>query len=58
MIHNEEPEAQEDKYKLKKTWSLKLSIMLDIARGMKFLHGQDPIIIHRDLKVLFQFKRE
>lgn len=26
--------------------------MLDVANGMKYLHGQNPVIIHRDLKSL------
>eukprot|EP00727_Mastigamoeba_balamuthi_P011180 m51a1_g6685 putative serine threonine kinase (1863) ;mRNA; f:9-31210 len=29
---------------------LKLSILLDIARGMAYLHQNDPPILHRDLK--------
>jgi serine/threonine protein kinase len=24
--------------------------MIDVARGMNFLHAQDPVVIHRDLK--------
>lgn len=26
--------------------------MLDVATGMQYLHGQNPVIIHRDLKSL------
>eukprot|EP00727_Mastigamoeba_balamuthi_P000043 m51a1_g10035 putative pas domain-containing protein tyrosine kinase (806) ;mRNA; f:401-10402 len=41
---------------------LKLSIMSDIARGMAYLHQNDPPILHRDLKssnilCLLQFKK-
>jgi sterile alpha motif and leucine zipper containing kinase AZK len=32
------------------TQSLRLSILIDIARGIKYLHAQQPPIIHRDLK--------
>ena len=31
---------------------MKKQIMLDVATGMKYLHGQNPVIIHRDLKSL------
>jgi Protein tyrosine and serine/threonine kinase/Concanavalin A-like lectin/glucanases superfamily len=31
-------------------WPLKVSTMLDIARGMAFLHAQEPPLLHRDLK--------
>lgn len=31
---------------------VKLQIMLDIARGMNYLHMSQPPIIHRDLKSL------
>ena len=30
--------------------SLKLKVLKDISAGMNYLHSQDPIIIHRDLK--------
>jgi serine/threonine protein kinase len=29
-----------------------LSIALDAARGVRFLHTSNPVIIHRDLKSL------
>lgn len=25
-------------------------MMLDAARGMRYLHGSEPVIVHRDLK--------
>ena len=31
-------------------WPSRISIALDIARGMAFLHGMMPPIVHRDLK--------
>ncbi|MDP2437095.1 MAG: protein kinase, partial [archaeon] len=31
-------------------WPLRLKLALDITRGMVFLHGQQPPIVHRDLK--------
>jgi len=32
------------------TWSQRLKILLDVAKGMEYLHSQSPIIVHRDLK--------
>lgn len=32
------------------SWSTRLKVALDVARGMFFLHKQTPPIIHRDLK--------
>lgn len=34
------------------TWDQKLKMCSDVASGMKYLHGYDPQIIHRDLKSL------
>ncbi|CAM9953278.1 unnamed protein product, partial [Choristocarpus tenellus] len=34
------------------TWNLKKTMMLDVAEGMQYLHNQNPVIIHRDLKSL------
>lgn len=31
-------------------WGTRISLALDIARGMRFLHGMMPPIVHRDLK--------
>eukprot|EP01130_Rhizamoeba_saxonica_P014259 TRINITY_DN6214_c0_g2_i1.p1 TRINITY_DN6214_c0_g2~~TRINITY_DN6214_c0_g2_i1.p1 ORF type:complete len:1284 (-),score=293.69 TRINITY_DN6214_c0_g2_i1:50-3901(-) len=31
-------------------WSVKLKIALDMAKGLKVLHTQKPLIIHRDLR--------
>lgn len=31
---------------------MKKQMMLDVASGMQYLHGQTPVIIHRDLKSL------
>lgn len=36
--------------KEKLDWKEKMSIAIDIARGMNFLHNLNPIMIHRDLK--------
>lgn len=30
----------------------KKQMMLDVATGMQYLHSQNPVIIHRDLKSL------
>jgi serine/threonine protein kinase len=35
----------------KLTYTSKLRILKDIARGMTYLHSLDPIVIHRDLKL-------
>jgi len=32
-------------------WATKLRFAREIAEGMHFLHSQEPIIVHRDLKV-------
>lgn len=34
------------------TFKTKKQMMLDVANGMQYLHGQNPVIIHRDLKSL------
>lgn len=33
------------------SWQASLSLALDVARGMQFLHNTSPPIVHRDLKV-------
>lgn len=33
-------------------FKMKKQMMLDVAAGMQYLHGQNPVIIHRDLKSL------
>ncbi len=33
-------------------WERKKKILQDVASGMQYLHHQDPVIIHRDLKSL------
>mmetsp|Transcript_146291 Transcript_146291/g.380243 ORF Transcript_146291/g.380243 Transcript_146291/m.380243 type:complete len:392 (+) Transcript_146291:78-1253(+) len=32
------------------TWCQKLKILLDVAKGMEYLHSRKPCILHRDLK--------
>ncbi len=32
------------------SWDLRLTIATDVARGMQFLHGRNPPVIHRDMK--------
>ncbi|CAM9942732.1 unnamed protein product [Sphacelaria rigidula] len=34
------------------SWKMKRQMMLDVATGMQYLHCQNPVIIHRDLKSL------
>lgn len=34
------------------TWSNKISFAFDAAKGMAFLHGNNPAFLHRDLKSL------
>ncbi|CAM9905553.1 unnamed protein product [Ectocarpus sp. 8 AP-2014] len=34
------------------TFKVKKQMMLDVATGMQYLHSQNPVIIHRDLKSL------
>ncbi len=36
-------------------WKTKISLILQIAKGMKALHDMKPPIIHRDLKSLNVF---
>jgi ankyrin repeat protein/tRNA A-37 threonylcarbamoyl transferase component Bud32 len=38
--------------KKKLEWRTKLSIAVETARGMKYLHGLDPPVLHHDLKSL------
>jgi serine/threonine protein kinase len=38
--------------KTKLDWTLILKMAADAAKGMSFLHGHDPVIVHRDLKSL------
>ena len=42
--------SKESKYDEIKQWNHKLTMSLEIAKGMNFLHSLDPPIIHRDLK--------
>ncbi len=37
------------------SWKVKLSLILQVAKGMKALHDMKPPIIHRDLKSLNVF---
>lgn len=39
--------------KIGMTWGLALEIALDCAKACAYLHGLDPVILHRDIKVLF-----
>jgi serine/threonine protein kinase len=32
------------------TWTRRLLMALDAARGMLYLHSHKPVILHRDLK--------
>jgi len=34
----------------KPTWPQRIKILLDVTKGMEYLHNKDPIILHRDLK--------
>jgi len=31
-----------------------LLLLLDVARGLSFMHAQDPVILHRDVKQVRQ----
>ena len=42
----------EQKSKVQISWSQRYRMVNDIAKGMYFLHGQEPPILHRDLKSL------
>jgi serine/threonine protein kinase len=37
------------------SWTEKLTLAIQIAKGMLFLHSMKPVIIHRDLKSLNVF---
>ncbi len=37
------------------SWAEKLTLAIQIAKGMLFLHSMKPVIIHRDLKSLNVF---
>merc|ERR1711874_968958 len=39
-------------YNVRLCWPQKVKMCSDVARGMCYLHGFDPQIIHRDLKSL------
>ena len=32
------------------SWSMRMNIAIDVARGLSFLHSLDPSVIYRDLK--------
>ena len=32
------------------TFDKKIELLMDVVRGMLYLHGLQPVIIHRDLK--------
>lgn len=34
------------------SWKLKASMIIDVARGLMYLHTRNPPIIHRDVKSL------
>ena len=37
------------------TWVLKRNVALDAARAVNYLHKQNPVVLHRDLKSLNLF---
>lgn len=41
-----------DRFSVDLSWKMKKQMMLDVATGMQYLHCQNPVIIHRDLKSL------
>eukprot|EP00347_Sterkiella_histriomuscorum_P008978 403342997 len=41
-----------EKLSIKLSWKQRYTMALDIAKGMHFLHSQEPHILHRDLKSL------
>lgn len=32
------------------SWTMRMNIAIDVARGLSFLHSLDPNVIYRDLK--------
>jgi len=39
-----------DVYSVPMSWRQRIKILLDVAKGMEYLHGCSPCIMHRDLK--------
>jgi Protein tyrosine and serine/threonine kinase/Concanavalin A-like lectin/glucanases superfamily len=50
-VHGSLQHAMRDKPEFYEQWPLKLSTMLDVAKGMDYLHSREPALMHRDLKV-------
>jgi serine/threonine protein kinase len=42
--------TNETKLHVNLTFEKKLSLLLDVAKGMIYLHGLQPALVHRDLK--------
>ena len=41
-----------EKRSIELSWKQRYTMALDIAKGMNFLHTQEPKLLHRDLKSL------
>jgi len=49
LIHSHS-QSNQNSLHFQSSFALQLKCVGDVARGMLFLHSQDPLVIHRDLK--------
>jgi serine/threonine protein kinase len=50
LIHKQERKNVNDGLHKAITFSKKLELLLDVVKGMMYLHSLQPVIVHRDLK--------
>jgi serine/threonine protein kinase len=48
LLHKKK--TNENKLHVNLTFEKKLLLLLDVAKGMIYLHGLQPALVHRDLK--------